>query len=316
MLQLTSEKTAPLLMSEVAQPIQPLKGEHEAEVLDFLSAHPLLTFVMTGWIKDNGLTSHLNRGNFYASRNNRGELDGVALIGHITLFESNSDAALAAFAELTRNCPSAFAVMGEKHRVSRFMSHYAPGAPEPRRVCYELLFEQRSRKRLEERVPNLRRATPEDMDLVVPVHAAMAVEETGVNPLDIDPAGFRERCARRIQQGRVWVCVKDNRLLFKADVISDLAEVTYLEGVYVSPENRGQGFGTCCMKQLTNILLTHTKSVCLLIKDEKSTAQACYRKAGYKLRDYYETVYLRRDYNEQNTENTPEPPADSQGAIS
>ncbi|PYS80708.1 MAG: DUF4081 domain-containing protein, partial [Acidobacteria bacterium] len=49
----------------------------------------------------------------------------------------------------------------------------------------------------------------------------MTLEETGVNPLETDPAGFRERCARRITQGRVWVCVKDGRLLFKADVISD-----------------------------------------------------------------------------------------------
>src|SRR6266508_2413845 len=122
----------------------------------------------------------------------------------------------------------------------------------------------------------------------------MAVEETGVNPLEVDPTGFRERCARRIQQGRVWVCVKDKHLLFKADVISDLTEVNYLEGIYVSPENRGQGFGTRCVKQLTNILLTQTKSVCLLTKEEKSAAQACYRSAGYKLREHYETLFLER----------------------
>lgn len=298
MLELTRENIATPPMSEVAQAIQSLKGEHEAEVLDFLSAHPLLTFVMTGWIRDNGLTSQLNRGDFYGSRNNRGELDGVALIGHITQFESNSDAALAAFAAFTRNCPTAFALMGEKHRVGRFMSYYTPGAPEPRRVCRELLFEQRSKERLEEPVAGLRRATPEEVDLVAPVHAAMAVEEIGVNPLDVDPVGFRERYARRIQQGRVWVCVKDNRLLFKADVVSDLAEVNYLEGVYVSPENRGRGFGARCMKQLTNVLLTHTKSVCLLIKEEKPDAQACYLNAGYKLREYYETVFLEQKSNE------------------
>ena len=45
--------------------VQSLLGENEAEVVDFLSAHPLLTFVMTGWIRDNGLVSQLNRGTFY-----------------------------------------------------------------------------------------------------------------------------------------------------------------------------------------------------------------------------------------------------------
>src|SRR5882762_904398 len=298
MLQPRSENTAAPLVPELAQPIQPLKSEHEAEVLDFLSAHPLLTFVMTGWIKDNGVVSHLNRGIFYGSRNYLGELDGVALIGHITLFETNSESALSNFAELTRACPAAFAVMGQQQRVSRFMDYYTADASRPRQVFREMLFEQRSTEHLEEPVGCLRRATTEEVDLVVPVHAAITVEETGVNPLDVDAIGFRERCARRIQQGRVWVCVKDEHLLFKADVISDLPDVNYLEGIYVNPENRGLGFGTRCMKQLTNVLLTRTKSVCLLTKEEKSAAHACYRNAGYKLREYYETLFLEEQSDE------------------
>ena len=289
--------TAPLA-TELAQPVQPLKGEHEAEVLDFLSAHPLLTFVMTGWINDNGLVSKLNRGTFYGSRNHRGELDGVALIGHTTLFETNSESALVRFADLANACPSAFAVMGQQQKVSRLMDYYTVDAQRPRKAFREALFEQRSKERVEVPVGCLRRATREEVDLVVPVHAAMTVEETGVNPLEVDPDGFRERCARRIQQGRVWVCVKDGRLLFKADVISDLPEINYLEGIYVTPENRGQGFGARCMRQLTNVLLTHTKSVCLLTKEEKQTAQACYRNAGYKLREFYETLYLEQKSDE------------------
>src|SRR5437762_824520 len=204
MLELRSDNppTAPL-SPELGQPVQPLKGEHEAEVLDFLSAHPLLTFVMTGWIKDNGLVSQLNRGTFYGSRNHRGELDGVALIGHITLFETNSERALSAFADLTSACPSVFALMGEQQKVRRFMDYYSAGSQKPRKAFREALFEQRTKERVEEPVGYLRRATTEEVNLVVPVHAAMTVEETGVNPLEVDPTGFRERCARRIQQGRV-----------------------------------------------------------------------------------------------------------------
>jgi predicted GNAT family acetyltransferase len=298
MLQIRNDNPTAPLASELAQPIQPLKGEHEAEVLDFLSAHPLFTFVMTGWIKDNGLVSQLNRGTFYGSRNYLGELDGVALIGHITLFETNSESALSSFAELTRACPSAFAVMGQQQRVNRFMDYYTADSSRPRQVFREALFEQRSTQHVAEPVGCLRRATTEEVDLVVPVHAEMTLQETGVNPLEVDPTGFRERCARRIQQGRVWVCVKDGQLLFKADVISDLPDVNYLEGIYVNAENRGMGFGTRCMKQLTNVLLTRTKSVCLLTKEEKSAAQACYRNAGYKLREYYETSFLEEKSDE------------------
>ena len=298
MLELRHDNPIASLAPQVGQVIQCLKDEHEAEVLDFLSAHPLLTFVMMGWIKDNGLVSQLNRGNFYATRNGRGELDGVALIGHVTLLETRSEASLASFAKLARSCPSSFVVMGEEERIDRFMEFYAPQAPQPYRICRELLFEKRSREHCETLVPSLRRATLEEVELVVPVHAQMSFEESGVNPLKVDPLGFRERCARRIQQGRVWVCIEDQRLLFKADVVSDLAEVNYLEGVYVRPEGRGRGLGTACMRQLTNSLLTRTKSVCLLTREAEIAAQSCYVKAGYKLREHYKNVFLDQNSNE------------------
>lgn len=291
MLALTRQNPKLPLALVDSRPIQILKDEHEAEVLDFLAGHPLRTFVMAGWIRDNGLVSPLNRGDFYACRNSRGELEGVALIGHVTLFEANSDSVIAALACLTQTCASAHTVMGAEEKVDRFLSYYTRGGPQPRVAIRELLFEQRS-KWLEESVPGLRRATTEELELVVPVHAEMAFAETGVDPLDVDPAGFRDRCLRRIQQGRVWVCVDDGRLMFKADVISDLPEVTYLEGVYVSPEKRSTGYGQRCVRQLTNKLLTHTRSVCVLVKEQNHAAQACYQKAGYKLRDYYQTLFL------------------------
>jgi len=301
MLELRNDNSIASLAPQVGQSIQSLKDEHEAEVLDFLSAHPMLTFVMMGWINDNGLVSQLNRGNFYATRNGRGELDGVALIGHVTLLETKSDDSLSSFAKLARNCPSSFVVMGEEERIDRFMQFYAPEAPQSYRVGRELLFERRSRVHCESSVPSLRRATLEELDLVVPVHAQMAFEESGVNPLEVDPLSFRDRCARRIHQGRVWVCIENQRLVFKADVVSDLAEVNYLEGVYVRPEDRGKGLGTACMRHVTNLLLSRTKSVCLLTREEEKAAQSCYVKAGYKLRDCYKTVFL--DQNSNDSEN-------------
>lgn len=281
-----------------ATDIQPAKGEHEAEVLDFLSAHPLFTFVMTGWIKDNGIQSPLNRGTFYISRNTRGEIDGVALIGHVTLFETSSEEVLAAFASLARKQSNAFVFMADERRLERFMDFYAPEGREAFRNSREMLFVQRSRVLGDSRVPTLRRATVNEVDLVAPVHAQMAFEQSGVNPLEVDPEGFRERCARRIQQGRVWVCVEDGKLVFKADVISDLPEVNYLEGIYVSPEMRGRGFGSSCVRQLTNILLSHTKSVCLLTGEHDRNSQACYTKAGFNLRDYFNTVFLSQESSE------------------
>ena len=281
----------PALQSDNQQ-VQPLNNEHKAEVLSFLAARPLHAFMATSWIADNGMVSPFNRGTFYGYRDSEGELEGVALIGHITLIETRTPAALATFATLAQRCPSVFAVLGEEKKISEFASHYRKGGTQPRRVCRELLLEKRTQERLNT-IESLRQARLDELDLVAPAHAMSAFEESGVNPLEVDADGFRERCARRIKQGRVWVAIESGRLKFKADVVSHTPEVIYVEGAYVSSEHRGNGYGARCMTQLTNHLLNSTKSVCLLVNEKNLAAQASYRKAGYQLREHFDTLYLQ-----------------------
>src|SRR5215217_4370675 len=63
----------------------------EDEVLTALSAPSLTNVIMSGFVRDNGLASSLNRGHFYACRNEENKLEGVALIGHTILFEAFSE---------------------------------------------------------------------------------------------------------------------------------------------------------------------------------------------------------------------------------
>jgi len=131
------------------------------------------------------------------------------------------------------------------------------------------------------------------LNLIMPVHAEMAFEESGVNPLERDPVGFRLRCARRIEQERVWVWSEGGNLIFKADIISDTPEVIYLEGLYVHPEERGKGYGLRCLSQLGRSLLARAGSVCVLVNEQNQRGQNFYRRAGYKLQSCYDTIYLR-----------------------
>jgi len=52
----------------------------------------------------------------------------------------------------------------------------------------------------------------------------------------------------------------------------------------VTPEERGQGSGVRFISQLSRTLLTGTQSLCVLVNEENEAAQACYEKAGYKVR--------------------------------
>ena len=273
----------------------PLTEGHEAEALEFLAAHPVHNVYMAGFIRDNGLVSPLNRGAFYACRDEAGQLEGVALIGHVTQFDTRTERALKAFARAAQECPTVHVVMGERERVRDFWRHYSSGGQELRVACREVLLEQKSPVEVGETAPGLRLAAPQDLPLILRVQAAMAVAECGVNPLVVDPEGFRARCARRIERGRIWVLVERGSLLFKADIMAETPESVYLEGVYVNRRHRQRGHGRRCLLTLGRILLSRSDSVCLLVNERNRVAQSFYQSVNYKLRDLYDTVYLYKE---------------------
>jgi uncharacterized protein len=269
-----------------------LAGSDEAEVLGFLAERPIHTVFMASVIRDNGLVSPLTRGTFYGSRDHDRRLQGVALIGHATLVEARTETSLAAFAQVAQRCTSARLIRGERDMVHRFWSHYASVHLQPRVVCSELMLEQRTPFLLRESVTGLRQACPEDLAHVAAVNSEMAIKEDGTNPLERDPQGFLERTGRRIEQGRVWVWVRDGKLIFKADIVADTPQAVYLEGVYVNPDERGNGYGLRCLTQLGWALLARTDSICLTVSERPDSASNFYYKAGYRLSSYYETIYL------------------------
>ena len=292
-----SKKTAAARAREVEPSflVHPLTERHdECEVLAFLLERPVHTVVMAGLIRDNGLESPFNRGTFYACRDSAGRLEGVALIGHATFVEARTEPALKAFARLAQKERGAHMILGEQEIIRRFWNYYASAGQASRIFCRELLFEQRWPVGACEPVEGLRRATLDDLALVMPVHAAMAQEESGVNPLDSDAQGFRLRCARRIEHGRVWVLVERGELVFKADIASDTPDCVYVEGVYVEHASRQRGHGLRCLSQLSRTLLGRSTSVCALVNEQNLVAQALFLKAGYKLRGYYDTIFLER----------------------
>jgi predicted GNAT family acetyltransferase len=287
---------APAFPITKAEPlmIEELGADQEAEVIAFLGERPGHTFGMTGFIRSNGLVSSHNLGSFYACRDKAGQLQGVALIGRYILFETRSDAAIEAFAHLAQDCRNAHMLLGEQGEVETFWRYYADGGQSPRLYGREYLFEQRWPVELKQEVAGLRLATMDELDLIVPAHAQIAYDESGIDPLLADPEGFRKRCARRIEKGQSWVLVENGRLVFKAEVVTDTPETVYLEGIWVDPLERGKGIGSRCMSQLSRSFLMRSSSVCVLVNEKFKSAQAFYKKAGFKFISHYDTIFLKQ----------------------
>ncbi|HET6975683.1 MAG TPA: GNAT family N-acetyltransferase [Pyrinomonadaceae bacterium] len=293
-----NEREIPVKMESIK--VERLTNNEAAEVLEFLSQRPIHTVAMMSMIRDNGIVSPFNRGTFYGCRDLNGQLEGVALVGHATLMETVSDRALAALAQVARECPNTHMIMGEKERVADFWSHYTKTGRKQRLACREWLFELSMPVDAREPIAGLRPATAAELELVMPIQAELAYAESGVDPLQVDPKGFRERCLRRIEQGRTWVAVEDERLVFKADVISRTPEVIYLEGIWLREDCRNKNLGKRFMSELMRRLLENTKSVCLLVNETNEWAQGFYRKCGFNFRATYETIFLPRKEPVQN----------------
>jgi ribosomal protein S18 acetylase RimI-like enzyme len=264
----------------------------EEEILSSLAAPTLTNVVMAGFIRDNGLVSAQNRGRFYVCRNQADKLEGVALIGHSILFDAMNESAIEGFASVARRDPSPHLLMGEHTAVQRFWSYYAGNGQTPRHVSPVLFLRRGEQFQPRQDVPELRLARPEDLEPVVRAQAAMAVETSGVDPLQKDPIGFRQRYLRRIDRNRVWVLMQNRRLIFKLDVITETPDATYIEGVYVTREERGKGVGQSCLAAVGRKLLDQTKAIHLFVETENTQTIAFYLKLGFDIAGEYDLLYF------------------------
>lgn len=274
--------------------VQILADADTGEVLAYLRARPFTAAYVRGLVFDNGVSAAQNRGDFYGCRDGEGRLRGVALIGDAILLEADDDAAIRAFASFARGLAYPRLIRGERAPVETFWHVYAGGASLPPTHNLESLLVRRAPVPECAPVPGLRAATPDDLPLLAEVNAQLACAEGGENPLERDPEGFRRRLALRVGRGRVWILREGSRVVFKTDVMAATPQATYIEGVYVAPEERGKGYGLRCLSRVGGTLLESSESVCLTVKCENEAAGGLYRKAGYESAGEYVTIYLKR----------------------
>ena len=136
----------------------------------------------------------------------------------------------------------------------------------------------------------VRAATLDDLDLLVPACALTHEEELGVDPLLRDPAGFRRRTAAQIDEGRSWLWVENETILFKAEASAWTPSAVQLQQVWVDPEARRQGNATRGLSDLCRLLLERTPTVCLFVRPENASALRLYEKIGMRQESTYRSV--------------------------
>jgi uncharacterized protein len=128
----------------------------------------------------------------------------------------------------------------------------------------------------------LRRATPADLDLLVPACAAAHREEIGIDPLRRDPDGFRWRTRAQIEERRSWIWVEAGLIAFKAEASAWTPSAVQLQQVWVDPALRNRGYAKRAMRDLCRLLLRDVPTVCLFVRPENAAAIRVYEGIGMR----------------------------------
>jgi RimJ/RimL family protein N-acetyltransferase len=128
----------------------------------------------------------------------------------------------------------------------------------------------------------LRPAAAGDLQTLLPACAAAHTEEIGTDPLEHDPAGFRWRTRSQIEEGRSWLWLEDDAILFKAEASAWTPSAVQIQQVWVDPSVRGRGYAQRGMRDLCRLLLQSVPNVCLFVRPENAPAIRVYEAIGMR----------------------------------
>ena len=138
----------------------------------------------------------------------------------------------------------------------------------------------------------LREATTSDLDVLVPACAQAHFEEIGIDPLRRDPEGFRWRTQAQIGEGRSWIWLDGDTILFKAEASAWTPRAVQLQQVWVDPGVRGRGYGKQGMRDLCRLLLARTPTVCLFVRADNQPGISTYESIGMRRTISYRSLIL------------------------
>ncbi len=142
--------------------------------------------------------------------------------------------------------------------------------------------------------PLVRRARPEETDLVVPASAAMFEEEIGFSPIGRDGGvSYRMSVNQLVLAGRTFVRMDPEgpETVFKADLASVTPQVAQIQGVWVAPRLRGRGLAAPAMAAVCAVTRREVAPVVsLYVNAYNAPALAAYRRVGFRQVGTFATV--------------------------
>lgn len=127
-----------------------------------------------------------------------------------------------------------------------------------------------------------RYSTIRDLDPLVPACAAMHREEVGIDPLERDALGYRERIRELIEKKRSVIRVVDHQIVSKCEYSAVTGDTVQLMGVWTHPRYRRRGLSRELLAEVCGHLFAKGKTVTLFVNDFNTPAIALYESLGFQ----------------------------------
>jgi uncharacterized protein len=155
----------------------------------------------------------------------------------------------------------------------------------------QAFFYVRRGEALGEREPRLRRAAPEDIDVLVPIVHRYRVEDGLARAGDPITAWIREHTEERILAGHVFVLEEGGRVVFTGAFNFHGPRGTGLGGIYTLPEARGRGLASRATAELCAAAFEESPVVTLHVNPRNEPAVRAYRRAGLRPAGSYRLTF-------------------------
>ena len=127
-----------------------------------------------------------------------------------------------------------------------------------------------------------RYSTIRDLEQLVPACAAMHKEEVGIDPMERDAVGYRERIRELIEKKRSLVLMENGVIAAKCEYSAVTPDSVQLMGVWTHPKYRRRGLSRELLTEVCGHLSRKGKTVTLFVNDFNTPAVSLYESLGFK----------------------------------
>jgi len=215
-------------------------------------------------------------------RDERGAITGLVYYGAQLVVAADDAATVDEFAVETRKHRGLRSFVGPKRPVERLWErvrawHVQPAIVRDDQPVYALA---RDAVRPPDRDVDVRRAAPEEAEVVAEHSGAMILGELGYDPR-VSRTMFTSAVRRSIANGTWWVWIVDGEVRFQLSVGPRTGATAQLQGVWTPPALRGRGYASLALAAIARRLLATEATLSLYVNAFNAPAIALYERVGF-----------------------------------